>query len=365
MRILNRYLSTEFLCNVALTFLIFTFIMSIGAVFKVSDLLARGVSWRPVLLVLVSSIPSAMIFSVPISILTTCLLLFGRLSADGEITAMRCSGISLWRILSRPLIVAAALLAFCIFLNNELAPRSHYQRREQVSRITVESPTEFLDEGRFIEDFAGLTVYIGRRDGETLRRIRIYDERTPGIKREVRARTGVMRVATNGTDLVLDLFDVRVDPFSDDRPGPAFCSRWSTVIPDALRTRRPTMRADDMTFGELWERMRNPAAYYGPMEPEERAGQRMVFHVEFNKRLALSFACVAFVLLGVPLGIKAHRKESSIGVAISLGLVFNFYLFIIVAENMARYPALRPDLVVWLPVVISVLLGAWLMERAN
>jgi lipopolysaccharide export system permease protein len=365
MRILNRYLSAEFLFSFVLTFVIFTFIMSIGAVFKVSDLLARGVSWQPVFKILASSIPSAMIFSVPISILTTCLLLFGRMSADGEITAMRCSGISLWRSLSRPLVVAGAMLAFCIFLNNELAPRSHYARREQVSRLTVESPTEFLDEGRFIEDFAGLTVYIGRRDGDTLRNIRIYDARTGDIKREIRAQTGVIRVATNGADLILDLFDVRVDPFSDERPGPAFCSRWSTVIPDALRVRQPAMRADDMTFGELWDRIHNLKGYYGHMDPEACAVQRMVLVVEFNKRLALSCACMAFVLLGVPLGIKAHRKESSIGVAISLGLVFNFYLFIIVAENLARFPAWRPDIIVWLPVLISVILGAWLMERGN
>ena len=365
MRILNRYLATEFLVSFGVTLLVFTFVMSIGVVFKVSDLLARGVSWQPVFQVLLTGVPAALIFSIPISILTSCLLMFGRLSADGEITAMRCSGIGLWQVLSRPMIVACAMLAVCIYINNDLAPKSHFARRLLVSQLGVESPMELLEEGRFIQDFAGLTVYIGQREGDQLRNVRLYDQRKKDVKREIRARSGTMRVATNGTDLVLDLSDVRVDPFSDDRPGPAFCSRWSTVIPNALRSRQPKKNQDDMNFAELWEGIRHPAAYFPELDAESLTAQRTSLAVEFNKRLALSFACVAFVLLGVSLGVKAHRKESSIGVGISLALVFNFYLFIIIAESLSKYPEVRPDFIVWMPVLIAVTLGAWLMERAN
>jgi lipopolysaccharide export system permease protein len=365
MKILNRYLATEFVVGFAVTLLVFTFIMSIAVVFKASDLLARGVSWRPVFQVMLTGVPAALVFSIPISILTTCLLLFGRLSADGEITAMRCSGISLWGVLSRPLVAAGAMLAVCVYINNDLAPKSHFARRQLVARLGVESPLELIEEGRFVRDFTGLTVYIGQREGDHLQNVRLFDQRKKGIKREVRARSGTMHVATNGTDLVLDLYDVRVDPFSDDRPGPAFCSRWATVIPNAIGSRKARKHGDDLTFGELWEGVRQTAVYYPELDAEALAAQRMALAVEFNKRLALSFACVAFVLLGVPLGVKAHRKESSIGVAISLALVFSFYLLIIVAESMAGRPELRPDFIVWLPVLIAVTLGAWLLERAN
>ena len=75
--------------------------------------------------------------------------------------------------------------------------------------------------------------------------------------------------------------------------------------------------------------------------------------------------CISFVLLGMPLGIRAHRRESSIGVAMSLLLIFAFYLFIIIADSFSRTPGIRPDLIVWMPVVISVALGSYLVQRAN
>ncbi|MBN1556621.1 MAG: LptF/LptG family permease [Lentisphaerae bacterium] len=364
MRILHRYLGGDFLLAFVLTLVVFTFVMSIGVVFKVTDLLARGVSWQPVFQVLLSGIPAALMFSIPVSVLTACLLMFGRLSADGEITAMRVSGVSAWSIASRPLLVALLLTVLCIYINNDLAPRSHFARRLLVSRLGVESPLELLDEGRFINDFAGLTIYLGRREGDRVRNVRIYDERG-GVRREIRAGTGSIRVSTNRMDLVFDLRDVRVDPFSADRPGPAFCERWTTRVPNALRSRTYRKHADDMSFGELLVGMRHTRAAFPELEPGDVRAERMALAVECNKRLALSAACLAFVLIGVPLGIKAHRKESSIGVAMSLGLVFNFYLFIIVAESLARQPALRPDLIVWLPVLISVGLGSWLMQRTN
>jgi lipopolysaccharide export system permease protein len=91
----------------------------------------------------------------------------------------------------------------------------------------------------------------------------------------------------------------------------------------------------------------------------------MVFAVELNKRIVLAVACFAFVLLGVPLGVTAHRKESSVGLGISLFLVFNFYLFVIIAESLARKPEFRPDLIIWIPVLIAVTLGSYLIERTN
>ena len=71
------------------------------------------------------------------------------------------------------------------------------------------------------------------------------------------------------------------------------------------------------------------------------------------------------MLLGIPLGIKAHRKESSIGIAMSLFLVFNFYLFIIIGESLAARPETYPHLVVWAPVLVSLTLGLFIMRRAN
>jgi lipopolysaccharide export system permease protein len=87
--------------------------------------------------------------------------------------------------------------------------------------------------------------------------------------------------------------------------------------------------------------------------------------VEANKRLALALSCFAFTLLGIPLGMRSKRKESSVGVAISLLLVFLFYLFIIVANSLVGRPELRPDMIVWIPVILAEIIGFGLVRRLN
>ncbi|NIQ74338.1 MAG: LptF/LptG family permease, partial [Gammaproteobacteria bacterium] len=76
--------------------MVVTFVMSIGIVFKVTDLLAQGVAWKPMVRILFFGFPQAFALAIPVSTLTACLLLFGRLSADGEITAMKANGVSVW-----------------------------------------------------------------------------------------------------------------------------------------------------------------------------------------------------------------------------------------------------------------------------
>jgi lipopolysaccharide export system permease protein len=84
--------------------------------------------------------------------------------------------------------------------------------------------------------------------------------------------------------------------------------------------------------------------------------------VELNSRAAMSISCLVFAIIGIPLGIKSHRKETSVGIAIGLGLITFFYMFMIIADSLAKYPQTIPHLIVWIPVVVSCLLGMHLMR---
>jgi len=365
MRILNRYITGSFLATFLATVTVFTFVLSIGGLFKLTELLTRGVSWRPIVGIFLSAMPSALSFAIPISALAGALLVFGRLSADSEITAMKACGVSLWRIMGWVLPMGFALVLVCLYVNNELAPMSHYARRTAVSNLGFQAPVELLEEGRFIQDFDGLTVYIGRKRGMNLQDVRIYDLRRKGEKREIRAKSGVIQAATTNTqDILIELADVTIDPFSFDRPGVGRCSKWPVRIENVMRVGKYRKRDKDKTFRELIDGVagRNADEVLGE---EDASRRRMAISVELHKRLALSASCFSFLLLGVPLGIRSHRKESSIGVGISLLLVFVFYLFIIVAESMSKHPAWHPDLIAWIPVVCSVLLGGVLIHRMN
>ena len=365
MRTIHRYVIKDFLTTFVTTLVVFVFVMSIAILFGASELISRGISIWTLLKVIAYGMPTIISFSIPVSLLTASLLLFGRLSADGEIIAMKACGINIWRIISAPLLVAFAMSLVCVYLNADLVPRTHYARRRLIKELGMESPAEMLPVGQFTQDFPGLTVWIGKRKDNELTDIRIYDFRTKNVRREIRAQRGTIQQGENPEDLHINLYDVIIDPFDVKRPGPASMKKWPLVIKNAARIRTYKPREEDLPLWHLLYKQNHVEEIFSNLRPEDIQKERMALSVEMNKRLALASAAFAFVLLGIPLGIKTHRRESSIGIAMSLFVVFNFYLFIVLAQSLAEKPEFYPNVIVWLPVAIAIMLGWGLVERGK
>ena len=84
---------------------------------------------------------------------------------------------------------------------------------------------------------------------------------------------------------------------------------------------------------------------------------------EFQKRWVFAFASVCFVLIGVPLGIRSQRKESTIGMAIALVTALCYYLVVILMTSMSRNYAVHPEILIWLPVAACGGLAAYLIPK--
>ena len=370
-RVFNRYLLGDFLKSFAITLAVLTFVMYVGAAVQAIDYMARGISGLLILKIFALNIPFTLSFVIPMSVLTTVLLHFGRLSADGEITAMKACGVSLWQA-AAPIVFCSGLLSVaCFFINAEVAPRSYYQRYRMLRELGEEDPLALLDEGRFVSDFPDVKIYVGKKTESRLEDIILYQFAGTNTHAEVRAQSGQISFDDATRLMEINLEQVRLTEFDKEDPGNLSKARTLSAenypvtldLRQMLKKGKISKKPASMTFAELVRAIQNVRQAFPDIQEKNVPRMRAKMAVDANKRLALALSCFSFTLLAIPLGIQSHRKESSIGIGIALLLLFIFYLFIIISDSLLDHPEWRPDLIPWIPVVGSQILGGLLLYK--
>jgi len=361
MKIIERYVLQSFLVAFALSWLVLTFVLSIGLLVKITRLLVEGLPMRAIGLFLLIGLPETLKLTLPLALLVSSLLVFSRLSADSEMAAMRACGVNLLNVMKWPVLVAALCTLLGFYINNEVCPRGHDVRRDLRSLITVDVGIDLLEPGRMIDDFPNMKIFFERKEGNWLENLLVFDYSHKGVVREIRADKAL--VSTNGQDLVFDMYKVRVDPIEVDHPGVAAADRFKHVIQGALKQRKFMRKEKDMCFVELRQSIDKLRTGTPDIPESARLKLLSIQLTEYQSRFVYAFAAIGFVLIGVPLGIRSHRKESTIGMAISLAVALSYYLLIILAESLDKYPSIYPYVVIWMPVAICGVLASILIPK--
>ncbi len=232
MNILQKYIARSYISAFLLGMIVLTFVLSIGLLVKATQLVIKGLDPKLILNFLAVSIPESFSFTIPLAVLVSALLVFGRLSSDGEMSAMKACGINLWNVVLPLVGFGVLMVAVSIFVNSKIAPDAYLARHRIASSAKGTSAIKLLEPGRFIEEFPNMTFWFARKDGDILHNVLIYDKSKKNFTREIRAQKAIVTV--EGKDIFLDMYDARIDPFSETEPGAALVGQMFYTIRDAV-----------------------------------------------------------------------------------------------------------------------------------
>ena len=370
MRTIDKYVFGSFLSSFVLAFLVLSFVLTIGILVQIVGYVMDGVPMSLVGEFSMVSLPETLQWSMPLALLVSSVLVFSRLSADSEIAAMRSCGINLLSVMKWPVLFALLCTLLGFWVNNEIVPRGHEVRRTLKAKVSVKTGLSVLEPGRVIDDFPKVKLYFGRKEGNWLYDLVVLDYSNPRVDRMVTADKAL--VTQSGADISLELYHMTVDPVDEKHQTMARANRFVYTMKDVVKNSSYSRRPKDFRFREMLGFIREQAAAIAHMPRGDRnaeirrdmALRELSGHkVEFSKRFVFAMAAICFVLIGIPLGIRSQRKESTVGMAISLAVSLGYYVLVILMLSAEEMYWIRPEIVIWLPVAACLLLAAKFVRK--
>ena len=382
MRLLHRYLFFSILGTVILSVALFVFVLLAGNVIRdVLSLLASGrLSWGMFLELILLIIPYIVAYALPLGMLTGILIVLGRLSSQQEVTAMKAAGLNLYH-LSVPIFAIAFLgMILSVFINNYHSPKAKREYRNTLATVIRDNPVNFLETRTFIDAFPGYVIYVGDREGSELHDFWIWElDEAQRARNFIRANKGRFDYDEQDDAIVLTLLgavgekrrDEDLEDLSDQTLPLLHFNEWSVrlSLEEILGSIGKRKKLSTLTLDELLE-VRKEAlaelnAAHTPQAIEAARTRVVEIQLQIQKNLSMAFSVFSLVLIGIPLGIKVGRKESYANLALALALALVFYLLMIVFTWLEKQPALRPDILIWVPNIIFQGAGLVLLSRAN
>ena len=379
MRLLDRYIGRELLTTMLFAVAALSLVLVLGQIFKelFKFLIDHNIPATFILTFIGYFLPASLTFSIPWGFLTAVLLVFGRLSAGNELTALRTAGVSIPRI-ARPVLVLAVLCCgLCLWINLYVAPRAQQALKNAFFQVATSDPIAAFTGDQIITDFPDKKIYVGGKEGNQLKDIHVFElNKSNQPLRVVYARTGTLVVDSANRQIKMRLVQSRFEQRDYSKPDDYTkisdnITFGSFVFPISLeelyKKKQKKPRVETLNYNELRTELadlaRNADREMVPKERAEFKKRQAATRTEFNKRFSFSLACFTLALIGIPLGITAHRQETSVGFGISIAVALAYFVIIEVVDIFREKGSVHPEILIWLPNAIFLLLGGYLFLR--
>jgi len=361
MRILTRYIFKEIFTYSLLGLLIFTFVIFIPHMSHLLEVLARhDLSFEDMSTLFILPIPGIVVLTIPMAVLVGTLIGLSRMAADGEVIAVRASGIGLGQFI-RPVMVFAVLgWAATSWMSLSLAPRATRKLREMEAGLKSSQAPYEIQPRVFLEQFPNLLVYLEDVSGSHSRWTGVFiADSTHGETPKITlAERGILISDPAANRLMLHLEEGTTHEIDLQNPGRySVVSFTNTDIPipldqsgaAALGSRTPL----EMSVGKLVETVR--------VAPDPQTRQNAL--VELHYRFAIPVASLVLALVGIPLGLFTRKGGKASGVMLTILLVFVYYILMAFGLSLARQGRIEPVLGLWLANAVFALGGTLMLTN--
>jgi lipopolysaccharide export system permease protein len=391
-------------------------------------LIGKGLDTWIIIKLIMFNLAWMLVLVVPMATLVATLMAFGNMSQNNEVTILKASGISLYKMLIAPLIGGIVVGYLLLLFNNDVLPDANHQAKVLMQDISRQKPTLSLEPGVFSQEVSNYAILVREINKKTneLSNVTIYDYTNPNKINVVTAHKGKIYFSKDQTKLIMDLQDgeihesgvgqtnlyrklifqkhriaMEADQFSFQQSAPGgqrgdreLSTHDMRIIVDSLSKDKAVFERSLIAESKKYFFMDSVYSRNIPFVANIYSKDLIItralgivkeaknvmqsnynrmegvqkqidrYMVEINKKYALPVACIIFILLGAPLGVMVRKGGFGMAASISLFFFVIYWAFLIGGEKLADRDMLSPFWGMWSANVFLGIIGLLLLIRA-
>jgi lipopolysaccharide export system permease protein len=360
----------------------------------ISEAMKNGMSPMQILAALPLMLPSMLPYTVPTTTLFATCIVYGRLSADNEILALKAAGVHILHVIWPALFLGILASAVTLFLYLEAIPYTSYVLRCQaVGDIEEVLYSMLRRDGCIKHPKLNYEIHVKNIQERTLQDV-IFKRRAADGKSFdtiARAKEAELHVDTTGQQILVVMWQCQL--VKGNTVGFLDNHIWPVAIPEFINGGNAKLRASDMTWTELFDfeeemqlekqkishdiemhqlqidRGRGGSQFREHVEHQinernTRDNQIFSIHTEWHMRAAFAIGCFCFALVGCPIGIWFSKSDYlSAFITCFLPIVTIYYPLMFCTINMARAGKCAPWMAIYWANIVMLLAGFILFRR--
>jgi len=356
MRLIDRYISWMVALFVLAAVFAFSILIICNNFYASSDLLfERHIPFGTVAMINLLDAPATIVLSLPVACLFGVMLAVGQLGRQSEITAMRCGGVSLLRILVPVLILSVLFSGITYLLDEEIVPQASQRAFELRSALEGDEAIN-IKQNVFFRNDQGTIIYAGNYDVDTLAlaRVMLYEHEGDDWTRISIAFTGQF----DSDEIVLN--NGRTFLFNE---------RAEMVGREAIRELR---REFPRELQEVHEEQRDASTLAGGEISEQISRLReagmdpIAYQTDLNFKYSTPVACFIFSFVGFIFSVFSPRKETFVGMLYAIILVLIYYVMISVFKSLGKQGIIPYPLIsAWSTNLAFLVFGIYIFTRVR